>query len=77
MAGVVPGIGDGLVDSGSPVATGVMLHADGSASDDTSGFRSNGACRPKQKRVLDRLRNQPLLALGGEYAIEVFELLMQ
>ena len=48
-------IGDGLVDLGSPMANGVVVHAD------------------DRSEALDLVRDHPLLALGSEYAIEVFE----
>jgi hypothetical protein len=69
------GIGDALVDRGSPMANGVALHADGSTSDDSADFRGYGVIQAEdQSDALDLLRDHPLLALGDEYAIEVFEL---
>jgi hypothetical protein len=67
-------IGDALVDMGSPMKNGVVLHADGSTSDDAAGLRGYGVIQADgRSEALDLLRDHPLLALGGDYAIEVFE----
>jgi hypothetical protein len=67
-------IGDSLVDLGSPMANGVVLHADGSTSDDAAGLNGYSVIQAEgRSEALDLLRDHPLLALGGEYAIEVFE----
>jgi hypothetical protein len=68
-------IGDALVDRGSPMASGFVLRADGSTSDDASPVRGYGVVQAEDPdRAVELLRDHPLLALGGEYAIEVFEL---
>ena len=68
------GIGNALVDMGSPTKNGVVLHADGSTGDDASGLRGYGIIQAEDRdEALDMLRDHPLLALGGEYGIEVFE----
>jgi hypothetical protein len=68
-------IGDALVDRGSPMAHGSVLHADGSTSDDASPVRGYGVIQAEDRsRALELLRDHPLLALGGDYAIELFEL---
>ena len=67
-------IGDALVDLGSPMANGVVLHADGSTSDDAAGLNGYTIVQAEgRSEALDLVREHPLLALGGEYAIEVFE----
>jgi hypothetical protein len=67
-------IGEALVDLGSPMANGVVLHADGSTSDDATDLRGYGVIQAEGgSEALDLLRDHPLLALGDEYAIEVFE----
>ena len=67
-------IGDAVVDVGSPAANGVVLHADGSTSDDPAGLNGYSLIQSEgRSEALDLLRDHPLLALGGEYAIEVFE----
>jgi hypothetical protein len=67
-------IGDALVDLGSPMANGVVLHADGSTCDEPSDLRGYGVIQAEgRSEALDLLRDHPLLALGGEYTIEMFE----
>ena len=67
-------IGDALVDLGSPMANGVVLHADGSTSDDAAGLNGYSVIQAEgRSEALDLVRAHPLLARGGEYAIEVFE----
>jgi hypothetical protein len=66
--------GDAVVEVGSPMKNGVVLHADGSTSDDATGLRGYGVIQADgRSEALDMLRDHPLLALGDEYAIEVFE----
>jgi hypothetical protein len=68
-------VGEALVDLGSPMTNGVVLHGDGSTSDDASGLRGYGIVQAEDRgKVLELLGDHPLLALGGEYAIEVFEI---
>jgi hypothetical protein len=67
-------IGDALVDLGSPMANGVVLHADGSTSDDAAGLNGYSVIQAEgRSEALDLVRDHPLLALGGDYAIGVFE----
>jgi hypothetical protein len=67
-------IGDALVDLGSPMANGVVLHADGSTSDDAAGLNGYSVIQAEGRSgALDLLRDHRLFWLGGEYAIEVFE----
>jgi hypothetical protein len=69
------GIGDALVDLGSPTVNGVVVRADGSTSDDAGGLNGYGIIQAEGRDdALDLLRDHPLLALGGEYVIELFEL---
>jgi hypothetical protein len=68
------GIGDALVDLGSPMKNGFVLHADGSTSDDPADL--NGYCviqADGRTEALDLARDHPLLALGDDYTIEMFE----
>ena len=68
-------IGDALVDLGSPTTNGFVLHADGSTSDRPRALNGYGIVEADgRSEALDLLRDHPLLALGGEYSIEVFEL---
>ena len=67
-------IGDALVDLGSPMANGFVLHGDGSISDEASSLRGYSIVQAEgRSEALDLVRDHPLLALGGEYAIELFE----
>ena len=67
-------IGDALVDLGSPMANGFVLHEDGSTSDGPSGFNGYSIVQADDRSAaLDLLRDHPFLALGSEYTIEVFE----
>jgi hypothetical protein len=67
-------IGDALVDVGSPMRNGFVLHADGSASDVTNPPLGYGIVEAEDRaRALDLLRDHPLWLSGDEYAIEVFE----
>jgi DNA-binding CsgD family transcriptional regulator len=67
------GIGDALVEVGSPMKDGVVLHPDGSTSDDATGLRGYGRIQAEDRReALALLRDHPLLSLG-EWVIELFE----
>jgi hypothetical protein len=67
-------LGEGVVDVGSPMANGFVLHGDGSTSDEASSLRGYSIIQAEDRsEALELLRDHPLLALGAEYAIEVFE----
>jgi hypothetical protein len=67
-------IGDALVDLGSPTTNGVVVHADGSTSDDAAGLNGYSVIQTESRsEAFDLLRDHPLLALDGDYVIEVFE----
>jgi hypothetical protein len=67
-------IGDALVDVGSPTRNGVVLHADGSTSNDAAGLNGYSVIQAEgRSEALDLLRDHPLLALDGDWVIEVFE----
>jgi hypothetical protein len=67
-------IGDALVDLGSPMTNGVVLYADGSTSADAAGLNGYSVIQAEDRSTaVDLVRDHPLLALGSEYAIEVFE----
>ncbi len=69
-------VGDKLVDKGSPMDNGLVLHRDGSKSDTATDF--NGYSIIQAKNINDAIslvKDHPFLALGkGEYSIEIFEL---
>jgi hypothetical protein len=67
-------IGGALVDRGSPMANGVVLHADGSTRDESAPLRGYGLIQAEGRdEALELVRDHPLLALGSEYTIEIFE----
>jgi hypothetical protein len=68
------GVGDALVDPGSPMRNGFVLHADGSTSDAGNHPLGYGIVQAEDRaRVLELLRDHPLWRSGGEYTIEIFE----
>lgn len=65
--------GEHVVDVGSPMANGIAVRGDGSTSEPT-GLRGFGIVQAEDRDgALSLVRDHPLLALGGDYAIEVFE----
>jgi hypothetical protein len=67
-------IGDALVEVGSPMVNGFVVHQDGSKSDEPAGLNGYSVIQAEgTDEVLDLVRDHPLLALGSEYTIEVFE----
>lgn len=68
--------GEQLVDRGSPMQNGLVLHPDGSTSvpeTNTNGYSMIQAKNFEEASKL--LKDHPLLTLGSdEYAIEIFEL---
>jgi YCII-related domain len=67
--------GDAVVEVGSPMKNGVVVHGDGSASDDPSPLRGYGIVQAEDRdKVLEMVRDHPLFRAGSEYTIEVFEL---
>jgi hypothetical protein len=68
------GIGDAVVEMGSPMKNGVVLHADGSTTGEAAPLRGYGLIRAEDRgEALELLRDHPLLALGDDYTIELFE----
>jgi hypothetical protein len=68
-------IGDALVDLGSPMVDGVVLHRDGSTDDDVISLNGYSIVRGRDRsEALELLRDHPYLRFGTEYTIEVFEL---
>jgi hypothetical protein len=67
--------GESLVDAGSGIRNGLVLHSDGSTSDSASPM--NGYSIVQAESVEDAIglvRDHPFLSLGnGEYSIEIFE----
>ena len=68
------GLGDALVDPGSPMRNGFVLRSDGSTSDTTKRPLGYSIVEAEDRpRALELLRDHPLWRSGSEYAIEVFE----
>jgi hypothetical protein len=68
-------LGDSLVDKGSPMADGLVVHGDGSAGG--SATQLNGYSIIQANDISDVLRlvkDHPNLALGHEYWIEIYSL---
>jgi hypothetical protein len=67
-------IGEALVDLGSPMANGVVVHGDGSTSEGATSLNGYTIVQAEDRtEALDLVQDHPLLALGSEYVIEVFE----
>lgn len=68
------GIGDALVDVGSPMRNGVVLRGDGSTSERTTSLNGFSVIQAQDRdHALELLRDHPFLLHGSDYAIEVFE----
>jgi hypothetical protein len=67
-------IGDALVDLGSPMTNGFVVGGDRSTSDDAPRLNGYSIIQAEGRSgALDLIEDHPLLALGEQYAIEVFE----
>ena len=67
-------IGDKLVDMGSPMTNGFVVHSDGTTSDTAASFNGYSIIRAEDRdEVLDVVRDHPFLAAGSEYTLEVFD----
>jgi hypothetical protein len=61
--------GDNLVDMGSPMTNGFVVHSDG-----TTSLNGYSIIRAEDRNAaLELVEDHPFLALGDEYAIEAFE----
>jgi len=70
-------LGDQLVDRGSPIQQGLLLHKDGSTSDSAANFNGYSIIQVENlDEARSLIKDHPFLTLGTqEFAIEVFELL--
>ncbi len=68
--------GDQLVDMGSPMKNGLVLHGDGSTDDSASPLNGYSIIQAKNIKALKSLvKDHPFLSLGNdEYSVEIFEL---
>jgi YCII-related domain-containing protein len=68
-------LGDKLVDQGSPMTAGFVVHGDGTTSDKPVSLNGYSIIRAEdQDEVRDLLRTHPFLTAGSEYSIDVFAL---
>jgi hypothetical protein len=68
-------VGAALVDRGSPMTGGVVLRPDGSTTDDAGPFRGYSVIQADDRdTALELAREHPLLAVGPDYTLELFEL---
>jgi YCII-related domain len=68
------GLGDRLVDQGSPMTAGFVVHPDGTAADDAASLNGYSVIRAEDRdEVRALLRDHPFLGGGTGYSIEVFE----
>jgi hypothetical protein len=67
-------IGDALVDLGSPMLDGVVVHGDGSTTATTTTLNGFSVIQAEDRNeAVELVRDHPLLTLGSEYTIEIFE----
>jgi hypothetical protein len=69
-------VGDQLVDRGSPMKNGLVLHNDSSTSDAATNLNGYSIIQARNKNALKSLvKDHPYLAQGSdEFTIEIFEL---
>ena len=66
-------VGDKLIDMGSPMAGGFVIHSDGTTSNTPASLNGYSIIRADERDdVLDALRDHPFLTAGPEHTIEVF-----
>jgi hypothetical protein len=69
------GIGEAVVDQGSPMRNGFVVNGDGSVGEDAAYRNGYSIVQAEDRaRVVELLQGHPFLTYGPEYAIEVFEL---
>jgi hypothetical protein len=67
------GLGDNLVDMGSPMADRFVVRSDGTTSDDAASFNGYSVIRADDREeAIAALRSHPFLR-ADEYSIQVFE----
>ncbi|MCI0550011.1 MAG: hypothetical protein L0287_03575 [Anaerolineae bacterium] len=69
-------LGDKLVDMGSPMENGLVLHSDGSTSNSATEFNGYSIIQAENiNAVTNVVKDHPILSVGnGEYSVEIFEL---
>ncbi len=67
-------IGDKLVDMGSPMANGFVVHPDGTTSASAGSLNGYSIIRAEDEdEAREMVKDHPFLALGNDYTIEIFE----
>jgi hypothetical protein len=69
-------VGDNLLDTGSGMKNGFVVHSDGSTSKPPNTLTLNGYSIVQAEDidgVISLLKDHPYLSLGSEYSIEIFE----
>ena len=68
--------GDKLVDMGSQMDNGVVLHSDGSKSDSATNFNGYSIVQAENiTDVISFVKDHPFLSIGNdEYSVEIFVL---
>jgi YCII-related domain len=67
-------LGDKLVDLGSPMANGFVIHSDGTTSETASSLNGYSVIRVQDEdEARELVKHHPFLALGPDYTIEVFD----
>jgi hypothetical protein len=65
---------EALVDVGSSMIDGVVVHPDGSTSDEPTALAGYCIVQAEDTNAaIELVRDHPLLAPGSEYTIEIFE----
>jgi hypothetical protein len=68
------GLGDKLLDKGSPMTGGFVVRAGGSTSGSAASLNGYSIVRAADRdEVRELLRDHPFLAGGDEFTVEVFE----
>ena len=66
--------GDNLVDMGSPMTNGFVVHSGGTTTETATSLNGYSTIRAEDRNAaLELVKDHPFLALGDEYAIEAFE----
>ncbi len=68
------GVGEKLVDMGSPMVEGFVVHSDGTTTDTAAGLNGYSIIQAADRdEALRLVKDHPLLRLGSDYSIEIFE----
>jgi hypothetical protein len=66
------GVGERLVEIGSPMADGFVVHSDGTTSDAAASLNGYSIIQAEDRdEAIELVRNHPFLAAGSDYAIQV------